>query len=160
MSIFAVQQSESAICVRIVFPSWVSFPPHPLSHVITEHPELSSLCYTTASCQLSILVMAVYICQCASFSLFPLFFLLCVHKSILYIWISVLPLQIVHQHHFSRFYVYAVTCDICFSGFSQSVSQFSRSVVSDSLWHHESQHARPPCPSPTFLAYFTLYGRL
>ena len=32
---------------------------------------------------------------------------------------------------------------------SQSVSQFSRSVVSDSLRPHESQHARPPCPSPT-----------
>ena len=27
--------------------------------------------------------------------------------------------------------------------------QFSRSFVSDSLWPHESQHARPPCPSPT-----------
>ena len=27
--------------------------------------------------------------------------------------------------------------------------QFSRSVVSDSLRPHESQHARPPCPSPT-----------
>ena len=27
--------------------------------------------------------------------------------------------------------------------------QFSRSVISDSLWPHESQHARPPCPSPT-----------
>ena len=27
--------------------------------------------------------------------------------------------------------------------------QFSRSVVSNSLWPHESQHARPPCPSPT-----------
>ena len=27
--------------------------------------------------------------------------------------------------------------------------QISRSVVSDSLWTHESQHARPPCPSPT-----------
>ena len=27
--------------------------------------------------------------------------------------------------------------------------QFSRSVVSDSLQPHESQHARPPCPSPT-----------
>ena len=26
---------------------------------------------------------------------------------------------------------------------------FSRSVMSDSLWPHESQHARPPCPSPT-----------
>jgi len=27
--------------------------------------------------------------------------------------------------------------------------QFSSSVVSDSLWPHESQHPRPPCPSPT-----------
>ena len=32
--------------------------------------------------------------------------------------------------------------------YSQSV-QFSRSVVSDSLRPPESQHARPPCPSPT-----------
>ena len=37
------------------------------------------------------------------------------------------------------------------SSFTHSVSliQFSRSVVSDSLWPHEPQHARPPCPSPT-----------
>jgi len=27
--------------------------------------------------------------------------------------------------------------------------QFSHSVMSDSLWPHEPQHARPPCPSPT-----------
>ena len=27
--------------------------------------------------------------------------------------------------------------------------QFSHSVMSDSLGPHESQHARPPCPSPT-----------
>ena len=27
--------------------------------------------------------------------------------------------------------------------------QFSRSVVSDSLWSHEPQHTRLPCPSPT-----------
>ena len=27
--------------------------------------------------------------------------------------------------------------------------QFSRSVMSNSLRPHESQHARPPCPSPT-----------
>ena len=32
---------------------------------------------------------------------------------------------------------------------SQSISQISRSVVSDSLWPHELQHTRPPCPSPT-----------
>jgi len=27
--------------------------------------------------------------------------------------------------------------------------QFSHSVMSDSLWPHESQHVGPPCPSPT-----------
>ena len=27
--------------------------------------------------------------------------------------------------------------------------QFTRSVMSDSLWPHELQHARPRCPSPT-----------
>ena len=27
--------------------------------------------------------------------------------------------------------------------------QFSRSAVSNSLWPHGLQHARPPCPSPT-----------
>ena len=32
---------------------------------------------------------------------------------------------------------------------SFSSVQFSRSVMSDSLWPHEPQHARPPCPSPT-----------
>ena len=39
------------------------------------------------------------------------------------------------------------------AGFSrpsvQSVSQFTRSIMSDSLWPHESQYARPPCSSPT-----------
>ena len=30
-----------------------------------------------------------------------------------------------------------------------SLVQFSRSVMSNSLRHHEPQHARPPCPSPT-----------
>ena len=34
-----------------------------------------------------------------------------------------------------------------------SSAQFSRSAVSDSLWPHESQHARPPCPSPTPRVY-------
>ena len=33
--------------------------------------------------------------------------------------------------------------------FSSHSIQFSCSVVSDSLWPHESQHARTPCPSPT-----------
>ena len=33
--------------------------------------------------------------------------------------------------------------------YTLSSVQFSCLVVSDSLWSHESQHARPPCPSPT-----------
>ena len=39
------------------------------------------------------------------------------------------------------------TCAAFLARFSSV--QFSRSVVSDSLRPHESQHARPPCPSPT-----------
>ena len=40
---------------------------------------------------------------------------------------------------------------VAFLFYSWSVSpvQFSRSVMSDSLWPHETQHARPPCPWPT-----------
>ena len=34
-------------------------------------------------------------------------------------------------------------------GGSFSSVQFSRSVMSDSLWPHELQHTRPPCLSPT-----------
>ena len=32
-------------------------------------------------------------------------------------------------------------------------SQFSRSVISNSLWPHGLQHTRPPCPSPTPRVY-------
>ena len=45
----------------------------------------------------------------------------------------------------------------CHPTISSSVTlfylQFSCSVVSDSLWPHELQHARPPCPSPTPRVY-------
>ena len=34
-----------------------------------------------------------------------------------------------------------------------SLVGFSGSVVSDSLWPHELQHTRPPCPSPTLRCY-------
>ena len=37
---------------------------------------------------------------------------------------------------------------LCFSSV-----QFSHSVESDSLWPHEPQHTRPPCPLPTPRAY-------
>ena len=38
---------------------------------------------------------------------------------------------------------------LCFLICCLSSVQFHRSVVSDSLWPHETQHARLPCPSPT-----------
>ena len=44
--------------------------------------------------------------------------------------------------------IISVLLACCLCG-STSMSQFSHSVVSDSLWPHETQHARPPCPSPT-----------
>ena len=37
----------------------------------------------------------------------------------------------------------------CKEQYCISSVQFSRSVVSDFLRPHESQHTRPPCPSPT-----------
>ena len=39
------------------------------------------------------------------------------------------------------------------STFTASSVQFSCSVMSDSLWPHGLQHARPPCPSPTPRVY-------
>ena len=47
----------------------------------------------------------------------------------------------------------------CFIAYAKvfvfSSLQFSHSVVSDSLQPHESQHTRPPCPSPTTGVYET-----
>ena len=48
------------------------------------------------------------------------------------------------SHSQKRYILY----DSTYMRYRSSV-QFSRSLVSDSLRPHESQHARPPCPSPT-----------
>ena len=50
------------------------------------------------------------------------------------------PLPVELRHHFFPKYFNLL---IQFSSV-----QFSRSVVSYSLWPHEAQNARPPCPSP------------
>ena len=52
-------------------------------------------------------------------------------------WLWVIYISYVENHHLKVF----------LSQFSSV--QFSRSVMSDSLRPLESQHARPPCPSPT-----------
>ena len=80
---------------------------------------------------LSVLHMIVYICQCY-FLNSPLLPLLC------------------PQVHSLRPYLHSFPANRSISTFYQLSSvQFSCSVVSDSLRPHESQHARPLCPSPT-----------
>ena len=53
------------------------------------------------------------------------------------------------SHIAGRFFTSWATGKPKNTGVGQSVSQFSHSVVSDSLRPHKSQHTRPPCPSPT-----------
>ena len=77
--------------------------------------------------------------------LFPSAFNLSQHQD-LFQWVSslhqvakVLELQLQHQSFQWIFRIFSEVSSV----------QFSHSVMSDSLWPHESQHARPPCPSPT-----------
>ena len=52
--------------------------------------------------------------------------------------------------HYSVFQItYLFFCYLVWYSFLFSSVQFIHSVMSDSLWLHELQHARPPCPSPT-----------
>ena len=57
-------------------------------------------------------------------------------------------LFIVSMTH-SWFWCYTIVLQDITIGVEFSSAHSSRSVVSDSLQPHESQHARPPCPSPT-----------
>ena len=49
----------------------------------------------------------------------------------------------------SKTVIFAVLANIHFQSLMDASVQFSRSVMSSSLRPHESQHARPPCPSAT-----------
>ena len=49
-----------------------------------------------------------------------------------------------------------LACEMSAISLVFSSVQFSHSVVSDSLLPNESQHARPPCPSPTPKVYSNL----
>ena len=56
------------------------------------------------------------------------------------------------SHRWPKYWSFSISPSNEYSGkifFLFSSVQFSSSVMSDSLWPHESQHARPPCPSPT-----------
>ena len=53
------------------------------------------------------------------------------------------------QHYFSGFELAQLEFHHQGQELTFSSVQFSHSVMSDSLWPHESQYVRPPCPSTT-----------
>ena len=61
------------------------------------------------------------------------------------------PLSYIFLHRlipwFSILFHWSHCC--CYANIELLSVQFSHSVMSDSLWPHELQHARRPCPSPT-----------
>ena len=75
-------------------------------------------------------------------------------------WVTIFSFSFVSMHILISFLISSMTCllyrnvllslhmFVFLRDFSCSV-QFSNSVMSYTLWPHEPQHARPPCPSPT-----------
>ena len=55
----------------------------------------------------------------------------------------------IEKWHFKNVFIHINIYVCVYINYTISSAQFSRSVVSNSLWPHESQHARPPYPSPT-----------
>ena len=120
-------------------PSWTSLPPASPSHpsgssqcTSPEHP-LSCIepgpviCFTYGNIHVSMLFSQIIPPFSSPTRFKSLFFKFCLF--------CYLPYRVVITIFLNSIYMHSV--------------QFSHSVVSDSLWPHESQHARPPCPSGT-----------
>ena len=71
------------------------------------------------------------------------------HKRVRYDWVIKTTTTKILQRPILGANVNKGACKFKFNSVQFSSVQYSRSVVSDSLRPHESQHARPPCPSPT-----------
>ena len=56
-------------------------------------------------------------------------------------------------HRLTKSWTSEHTCKALYSLLYVWKWKWSHSVVSDSLWPHEPQHTRPPCPSPTSAVY-------
>ena len=90
----------------------IPLPCHPSR--LSQSTELSPLWYTAAPHQLSISHTAVWLCRC--YSVHPrLSFPLCANKSILFVCVFISALQISSSVPFSRFRIYVLIYNICFS---------------------------------------------
>ena len=93
---------------------------------------------------LSYIISIGYICQSQSPTSYPRF-------QVQYPYFYSLRLYFCFANKVVYFFFFVFIClpFILYSNWSISSVQFTRSVMSNSLQPHESQHARPPCPSPT-----------
>ena len=121
-------------CAHMCSPSRTSLP-----HPSPSHPSGSSQC-TSPECPVSWMKPGLAFCfTYDNIHVSMLFSQIILHspsptesKRLFYTSVSLLLSRIWgHHYHLYKFH------------------QISHSVVSDSLQPHESQHARPPCPSPT-----------
>ena len=86
-----------------------------------------------------------YILLGQSSPFFP--FLDCLRLSVFFYFISEINPNLLNTGIFSKSHIWTS------QQYSVSSVQFSCSLVSDSLQPHESQHTRPPCPSPAAGVY-------
>ena len=70
------------------------------------------------------------------------------HRCVLHHWTSVVSVIFLFLINLLGLTLHSARIQKILRSVQFSSVQFSRSVVSDSLRPHESQHARPPCPSP------------
>ena len=72
-----------------------------------------------------------------------------------YLWVLLFPFEppediyVIFHSVFHLSYNFFHNSHLIISLHSFSSVQFNCSIMSNSLWPHELQHARPPCPSPT-----------
>ena len=127
MVVFATCRHESAMDVHVSHhPETPShLPPHPIPLGCPRTSALSALLHASNLHWSSISHTVIYMFQCYSL-------------------ISSHPRLLLHSPKVCSLHL----CLFCCFAY-RVVIQISRSVVSDSLRPHESQHARPPCPSPT-----------
>ena len=138
MLVSAKRQHESALGIHeSLLPSWTSLPPPTLSHPsrLSQSTSLNSLCHTANSHWLWILHMVMYMFQGYSLNFFTLSFPLCIHKSLLYVCISLACML----SHFSCVLLFATPWTVaCQAPLSMG---FSRQEYWSGL----------PCPPPTDL---------